>query len=270
MSENVRAILNILQMWGLRVAAAIAILIIGRILAGLVRTGVHKALNRAKVDVSVARFLGNLAFALVLTFTIVAALAKFGVETASIVGVLAAAGFAVGLALQGSLSNFSAGVMILLFRPFRVGNYVQLAGVGGTVKEVQLFNTILATPDNVMVVVPNGKAYGDIITNYSAYDTRRLDLAIGISYDADIGKAMAAAHEVLKGDSRILPDPEPMVVVSELADSSVNLIVRFWTKGSDYWDVKFDTQRALKEAYDASGIEIPFPQRVVHLIDQKG
>ncbi|MEJ2218298.1 MAG: mechanosensitive ion channel [Gemmatimonadota bacterium] len=270
MSDNARAIVELLQVYGLRVLAAIAILIIGRILAGLVRAGVHKALARAKVDVSVARFLGNLGFALVLTFAVVAALSKFGVETASIVGVLAAAGFAVGLALQGSLANFSAGVMILLFRPFHVGDYVQIAGVGGTVKEVQLFNTILATPDNVMVVVPNGKAYGDIISNYSAYDTRRIDLAIGISYDADIGKAMAAAHDVVKGEARILPDPEPMVVVSELADSSVNLIVRVWTQGADYWNVKFDMQRALKEAFDASGIEIPFPQRVVHLIDQKG
>jgi small conductance mechanosensitive channel len=270
MSDNARAIIEVLQVYGLRVLAAIAILIIGRILAGMVRAGVNRALGRAKIDVSVVRFLGNLGFALVMTFTVVAALSKFGVETASIVGVLAAAGFAVGLALQGSLGNFSSGVMILLFRPFRVGDYVQVAGVGGTVKEVQLFNTVLATPDNVMVVVPNGKVYGDIISNYSAYDTRRMDLAIGISYDADIGRAMAAAQEVVKGEARILPDPEPMVVVSELADSSVNLIVRVWTQGADYWNVKFDTQRALKEAFDASGIEIPFPQRVVHLMDQKG
>ncbi|MEJ2186850.1 MAG: mechanosensitive ion channel [Gemmatimonadota bacterium] len=270
MSDNARAIIEVLQVYGLRVLAAIAILVIGRILAGMVRAGVHRALGRAKIDVSVVRFLGNLGFALVMTFTVVAALSKFGVETASIVGVLAAAGFAVGLALQGSLGNFSSGVMILLFRPFRVGDYVQVAGVGGTVKEVQLFNTVLATPDNVMVVVPNGKVYGDIISNYSAYDTRRMDLTIGISYDADIGRAMAAAQEVVKGEARILPDPEPMVVVSELADSSVNLIVRVWTQGADYWNVKFDTQRALKEAFDASGIEIPFPQRVVHLMDQKG
>ncbi len=270
MSENASAILQLLEVYGLRVLAAVAILVVGRIVAGFVRTGVRRGLERAKADVSVARFLGNLAFALVLTFAVVAALSKFGVETASIVGVLAAAGFAIGLALQGSLSNFSAGVMILLFRPFRVGDYVQIAGVGGTVKEVQLFNTVMATPDNVMVVVPNGKAYGDIITNYSAYDTRRIDLAIGISYDADIGQAMAAAQDVVKGEARILEDPAPMVVVSELADSSVNLIVRVWTQRADYWDVKFDTQRALKEAFDASGIEIPFPQRVVHLIDQKG
>jgi small conductance mechanosensitive channel len=196
---------------------------------------------------------------------VLAALAKFGIQTASFVAVLGAAGFAIGFALQGSLSNFAAGVLLLVFRPFKVGDYVEAGGVAGSVKEIQIFNSVLATPDNVKITVPNGKIYGDVIRNYAGYETRRVDWPVGIAYDAPIGKAMDVILNILKSDERILGDPEPLVAVGELADSSVNLVVRGWAKGSDYWSLKFDLTRRIKEELDAAGIEIPFPQRVVHM-----
>ena len=199
-------------------------------------------------------------------FAVLAALAKFGIQTASFVAILGAAGFAVGFALQGSLANFAAGVLILVLRPFRVGDFIDAAGVAGNVKEIQLFTTIIATPDNIKIMVPNGKIFGDVIKNITGYDTRRIDLVIGIGYSSDIQKAYDVMMSLIKGDSRILADPAPQIAVSELADSSVNFVVRPWVNRGDYWDVKFDLTRKIKEEFDKNDIEIPFPQRVVHMV----
>jgi small conductance mechanosensitive channel len=249
---------------GLKVVGAILILLLGRILAGFLRGLVKRLLARRQTEPGLINFISGLVYALVIVFAFVAALAKFGIQTASFVAVLGAAGFAVGFALQGSLSNFASGVMLLAFKPFRVGDYIEAAGVSGSVQDIQLFNTILHTPDNVRIIVPNAKAFGDVIKNYSANDTRRVDLLIGIGYDSPIDKAIRTVDGLIKSESRILTDPESMIAVSELADSSVNLVVRCWVKKEDYWDVKFELTRKIKEAFDQNDIEIPFPQRVVH------
>jgi small conductance mechanosensitive channel len=251
--------------YGLKIIGAIIILIIGRIAAGIARRAVRKLLERTKTDPTIVSFAGSFIFILILLLTVLAALAKFGVQTASFVAVLGAAGFAIGFALQGSLSNFAAGVMILLFRPYKVGDYIEVASVSGTAQEIHLFNTILATLDNIKVIVPNSKIYGDVIKNIWAYDTRRVDMEFGIAYDAPIQKAIEIIMNIIKEDERILSDPEPMVAVSELADSSVNFTVRPWAASENYWPVFFDTTRKVKESFDENGIEIPFPQRVVHM-----
>jgi small conductance mechanosensitive channel len=256
--------------YGLKIIGAIIILIVGRIAAGAVRSIVRRILNRAKVDATVVTFFATLAYFLVLTFTIVAALAKFGIQTASFVAILGAAAFAIGFALQGSLANFAAGVMILLFRPYKVGDFIEAAGVAGTVVEVHIFTTIINTPDNIKIIVPNSRIYGDVIKNITGNDTRRVDLVIGISYDAPIGKAHEVAMNVMKADPRVLGEPGPQVAVAELADSSVNLVVRPWVKKEDYWAVRFDVTRKIKEAFDDNGIEIPFPQHVVHMASHSG
>jgi small conductance mechanosensitive channel len=251
--------------YGLQIVGAIIILVVGRIAAGICRSIVTRVLEKGKADPAIVSFTGSLIFILVITFAVLAALAKFGIQTASFVAVIGAAGFAVGFALQGSLSNFASGVLILAFRPFRVGDFIDAAGVMGTVKEIHLFTTTLATPDNVKIIVPNSKLYGDIIKNYSANETRRVDLVIGISYGSSIQQAYEVIESLLKADKRILADPAPQIAVSELADSSVNFVVRPWVKGADYWDVRFEMTRKIKEAFDERGIEIPFPQRTVHM-----
>lgn len=257
-------ILEFVTVYGLRVVGALVVLIVGRFIAGAVRNGVRRALQKRDTDPGLVGFLGSIAYTLVMVAVIVAALGNFGVEAASFVAIIGAAGFAVGFALQGSLSNFAAGVMILLFRPYKVGDFINAAGVGGTVKGIDLLATTLATPDNVKILVPNGKLFGDTITNYSVYDTRRVDLLLGIGYSSSIDKAYDVMRRLIAADERILKEPEPMMAVGELADSSVNLIVRVWVNRADYWNVKFDLTRQAKEAFDAEGIEIPFPQRVVH------
>ena len=255
-------------MYGLKIIGAILILFLGRIAAGIGRKIVTKALEKSKTDPAVTSFVGSLTYFLILTFTVLAALAKFGIQTASFVAVLGAAAFAIGFALQGSLANFAAGVLILVLRPFKIGDYIDSAGVAGTVKDIQLFTTVLATPDNIKIMVPNGKIFGDVIKNFSAYDTRRVDLVIGIGYTSDIQKAYDIMMNLIKEDGRILSDPATQIAVSELADSSVNFVLRPWVKKEDYWNVKFDLTRKIKETFDENGIEIPFPQQVVHMISQ--
>jgi small conductance mechanosensitive channel len=250
----------------LKIVGAVLILILGRLLAGMVRRGIGRLLRRTHTEEAIVGFAANLGFTLVIVFTLIAALAKFGVQTASFVAVLGAAGFAVGFALQGSLSNFASGIMILVFRPFKVGDLIEAAGVLGIVKDIQLFNTVLATLDNVKIIVPNGKVYGDVIKNISGYDTRRVDLVFGIGYASSMQKAYDIMQGLLKADARILADPAPQIAVSELADSSVNFVVRPWVKAEDYWDVRFDLTRKIKERFDDASIEIPFPQRTVHLL----
>jgi len=251
--------------YGGQVLGALATLAIGYLIARLARRLAIRWLQRTDVAPAVQAFVGRLLYVAILVFAVVASLARFGVQTTSFVAILGAAGFAVGFALQGALSNFAAGVLILLLRPFRMGDFIEAAGVAGTVKDIQLFATVLATPDNVKVIVPNGKIYGEVIRNYAGYGTRRLDVVIGVSYDTSIDDAASIARAVMAEDERTLAQPGPEVLVSELADSSVNLTLRAWVQGKDYWDVRFDLMRNLKRALDDAGIEIPFPQTVVHM-----
>jgi small conductance mechanosensitive channel len=255
--------------YGIKIVGAIVVLIVGRIVAGTARKGVRKGLERGKTDPAITSFTSSLAYYLVLIFTVLAALKNFGFETASLVAVLGAAGFAVGFAMQGSLSNFAAGVMLLVFHPFRIGDFVEAGGVMGTVKDMRLFTTVLTTPDNIRIIVPNGKIFGDTIKNITAEDTRRVDMVVGIGYGSPIDRAMEIMQELLAADPRILQDPAPQIAVAELADSSVNFVVRPWVAKADYWAVKFDFTRQVKEEFDRHGIEIPFPQRTVHMLQEK-
>lgn len=252
--------------YGLRIIGAILILFIGRIAAGVSRKVVRKMLENVKTEPTIVSFVGSLIYVLILTFTVLAALAKFGVETTSMIAVLGAAAFALGFAMRDSLSNFAAGFLILVLRYYKVGDYIQSAGISGTVKEIQLFSTVLATPDNVKIMVPSGKIFGDVIKNFSVNDTRRIDLEVGIGYGSSIQKAMEIVMNLMKEDKRILAEPEPQITVSELADSSVNLIARPWVRKENYWPVKNDHIRKIKEAFDQNNIEIPFPQHVVHMV----
>lgn len=263
-SDIVPTLVDFATTYGLKVVGAIVVLIVGRIVANVLRSVVRRINGKAKTDPTVGAFLENMVYYLVMTFTVLAALGNFGVETASIVAVLGAAGFAVGFAMQGSLANFAAGVMLLIFRPYRLGDMIEVGGKTGVVKDMTLFTTVLNTPDNVRVIVPNGKIFGDTIQNITAEETRRVDMVVGIGYGSDIGKATAIIRKVLAADSRVLNDPEPQVAVAELADSSVNLVVRPWCRTADYWGVKFDFTEQIKEEFDREGIEIPFPQTVIH------
>ncbi len=271
--ENIQGILDTLipsiTTYGLRILGAILILIIGRIISGLLGRVVGRALIRGNVDVSLRGFLISLTRIAVMAFAVVASLAKFGVETTSFVAVLGAAGFAVGFALQGSLGNFASGVMILIFKPIKVGDLVEIAGYLGIVDEIGLFVTIIITPDNQKVIVPNGKITSDVINNVNGMGTRRVDMSAGISYSDDIEKAKSICMEVMAKNEKVLADPAPYVGVSEMGDSSVNLAVRPWCKGEDYWMVHFEITQGIKEAFDAAGVVIPFPQRDVHLFETK-
>lgn len=263
--ENVMdKIVEFATTYGIKVIGAILLLLAGRIVAGWVRKGVRKALGRGNTDPAIISFASGMAYYLVLIFTVLAALGSFGVETASLVAVLGAAGFAIGFALQGSLSHFAAGVMLLIFRPYRIGDYIEAGGASGTVKEMGILTTVLHTPDNIKILVPNGKVFGDTIKNVTANETRRIDLVIGISYGSSIQKAQEIMAKILADDPRVLKDPAVQIAVAELADSSVNMIVRPWVKTSDYWGVRLDVTRKIKEEFDAQGIEIPFPQVVMH------
>jgi len=253
--------------YGGQLLGAIVTLIVGYVLARISRRVVLRLLKRSETPPAITSFVSRMTFIAILVFAIIASLAKFGVQTTSFVAVLGAASFAIGFALQGSLSNFAAGVLILLLRPFKVGDYIEVAGVTGSVKDIQLFTTILATSGNVKVLVPNGKIFGDTIKNYAGYETRRLDVSIGIGYSVSIEKALSVAYEVLVADDRILTEPAPQVLVSDLADSSVNLVLRGWVNRANYGAALSDLKRCIKEAFDENGIEIPFPQLVIHTAD---
>ena len=250
--------------YGGQALGAIVTLIVGYLLARLMRRIVKRWLAKTELALALQRFVTQITYVGILVFAIVASLARFGIQTTSFVAILGAAGFAIGFALQGSLANFAAGVLILVLRPYKIGDFVEAGGVSGAVQDIQLFTTVLATPDNVKVMVPNAQIYGGVIRNYNGYETRRIDLVVGIGYSDSIEDAFDAAHHVMGADGRILSDPAPEVMVSELADSSVNLNLRLWVTGADYWGVLFDLTRAIKETYDARGIDIPYPQSVVH------
>jgi len=251
--------------YGIQILAAIVILLVGRFVAGQVRRGIKRVMDARGVDPSLSGFVGSLAYFAIMAFTVIAVIGRFGVQTASFVAILGAASFAIGMALQGTLANFASGVMILLFRPFTTGDVIEAAGVKGSVKDIQIFSTTINTPDNVKIIVPNGQLYGGIIKNFNGYDTRRVDMTMGIGYGSDMDQAMQIIRDLLAADSRVLKDPAITVAVAELADSSVNIIVRPWVKSGDYWGVFFDFNKSCKEAFDKAGIDIPFPQTVVHL-----
>jgi small conductance mechanosensitive channel len=260
----------------LQLLAAAAIFFIGRFVANLIANLVHKAMAKAKVDPTLNKFVRNLLYTTLLMFVIIAALNKLGVQTGSFIAIVGAAGLAVGLALQGSLSNFAAGVLMIIFKPIRLNDFVEVGGATGTVKEIGIFNTIIAGPDNVRIIIPNSQVTGANITNYTVNGTRRVDLVngtrrvdlvIGVSYEDDIKKAKEVMLAVLKEHPKVLDTPEPFVGVKELADSSVNYAVRPWCKAADYWDVYFDITENVKYALEANGLTIPFPQRDVHMIN---
>ena len=257
---------DIVTAWGLKVIAAIAIFIIGRWVAMLVRRIVRRLMDKAKVESIITSFVSSIAYIALLAFVVIAALGQLGIQTTSFIAILGAAGLAIGLALQGSLANFAAGFLMIIFRPFRVGNFIEGAGVAGIVEEIQIFTTILKTPDNKIIIVPNAKLAGDNITNYSAMETRRVDMTVGVAYDADLAHVKNVLNDIISRDERILAEPASQVVVAELADSSVNFVVRVWTKSADFWAVKCDMTETIKNRFDAEGIGIPFPQRDIHIV----
>ena len=251
--------------WAINITLAIVVFIIGRMVAGFVVRLVNRIMKRSRMDEILVNFICSILNAVLLLFVIVAALDQLGVDTTSLIALMGAAGLAVGLALQNSLQNFAAGVMLIVFRPFKAGDFVEAGGTMGVVETISIFSTMLRTPDNREVIVPNGNIYGGNITNFSARPTRRVDLIFGIGYDDDIRKAKEIMTKLVVEDERILKDPAPQIVVGELADSSVNFHLRPWVKSADYWDVYFDLTEKVKLAFDEEGISIPFPQMDLHL-----
>ena len=268
-SSIISKLYGILAIYGVRVVAAIAIFVVGRWVAKALRNFLSRLMTRQKVDQTLNTFVTGLSYMALMAFVIIAALNQLGIQTASLIAVLGAAGLAIGLALQGSLSNFAAGVLMIVFKPFKAGDYIEGGGTAGTVEEIQIFSTHLYTPDNKTVIVPNSKMMSDNIVNYSAKGTRRVDMTFGIGYGDDIDKARSVIQTIIDQDDRVMKDPETVIVVSALADSSVNFAVRVWTRADDYWGFYFDTTEAVKKAFDAENISIPFPQRDVHIIEKK-
>ena len=260
---------DIVAAWGLKVLAAIAIFIIGRWVAMAVRKGVRRMMDRASVDPMIVGFVGSITYIALLAFVIIAALGQLGIQTTSFIAILGAAGLAIGLALQGSLANFAAGFLMILFRPFKVGDFIEGAGVAGVVESIQIFTTTMKTGDNKTIIIPNAKLSGDNIVNYSAKPTRRVDMTVGVAYDADLSKVRDVLKDIISKESRIHADPEPLIAVAELADSSVNFVVRVWTNTGDYWGVMFAMNETVKNRFDAEGIGIPFPQRDLHIVSGK-
>ncbi len=262
---DIQAWVAIATEFGLRVIGAIIILVLGRIVAGVLSGGVKKAMVKADSAPALINFASSLVRTGIMLIAIIAALAKFGIQTTSFVAILGAAGFAVGMAMQGSLGNFAAGVLILIFKPFRIGDVVDAAGSKGKIIDIGLFSTTMNTPDNQKIIIPNGAVTGGTITNVNAYATRRVDMTAGIGYSDDIGKAKQVLTNLVEKHELVLKDPAPTIEVVELADSSVNFVVRPWVKTADYWTVYFDVTRSIKEQFDANGISIPFPQQDVHM-----
>lgn len=251
--------------FGINLVTAIVIFFVGKWIVALVIKGLTKAMQKGDIDTTLSRFIANLARMLLMLFVIIAAINALGVQTASLIALLGAAGLAVGLAMQGSLANFAAGVLIVLFRPYKVGDWIEGGGVSGAVEEVQILTTVLKTGDNKRVIIPNSQIMGTTITNYSANETRRVDLVVGVSYSDDLDKVRKELEGLVAADERILKDPAVTIAVSELADSSVNFVLRPWVKTADYWGVYFDLTEAIKKRFDEVGISIPFPQQDVHI-----
>jgi small conductance mechanosensitive channel len=269
MEDLVSNVWELLTIYGLKVIAAVVVFVVGRWIAKGLTKFAEKVMNKRRVDTTIVSFVANMTYIALLVFVVLAALGQLGIQTTSFIAVIGAAGLAIGLALQGSLANFAAGFLMIIFRPFKVGDYIEGAGVGGTVEVIQIFTTQLKTPDNKTVIIPNAALTAGNITNYSAKGTRRVDLVFGIGYGDDIDHAKKVIMDVLAKEERILKDPATTIGVVELADSSVNFAVRPWVKADDYWNVYFNLTENIKKSFDAQGISIPFPQRDVHMYEHK-
>ena len=256
--------------WAIRGASALLVLVIGMWVAGKLKTLTINAINRSpNLDETLAGFVGSLVYYLVVAFVIIAVLSKVGIQTTGLAALIGAAGLAIGLALQGTLGHLASGVMLIAFRPIKVGDFVEAGGHAGTVKEISPFTTIMATPDNVKIIIPNGDVWSGAIKNFSGYNQRRVDFVFGISYDSDIDKAMATIGAEVDKDTRVMSTPKPpQIVVGNLGDSSVDIIVRVWCQSPDYWGIKFDLTKAVKERFDAEGINIPFPTQTHYQVKQ--
>lgn len=255
--------------WGLKILVALAIFVVGRWVASISGSVTSKIVSRAGMDEMLSRFLAKLSVVVITAVAIIAALDHLGVNTTSLIAVLGAAGLAIGLALQGSLSNFASSIMIMVFKPFRVGDFVDAGGTTGTVQDIGMFHTRMTTTDNQLIIVPNSAIMGNNIVNYTINDTRRINETVGISYDDDPAKAREILLGLIRADERILADPEPLVWVNQFGDSSVNLVVRCWTSTGDFWQVRADFLEGVKREFDKHGISIPFPQRGIHHYEHK-
>ncbi len=251
--------------FGIDLIAAIIILIVGRIAVGFVVRAIRLGMRKNGIDKTLETFICNLVKWALMIVVIIAAISQLGIHTTSFVAIFGAAGLAVGLALQGSLSNFAAGVLIFLFRPYKAGDWIEAAGIAGSVEQVQILTTVLRTGDNKRVIVPNSQIMNSVITNYSANDTRRIDLVIGVGYDDDLDKTRRVLEEIVAADERVLKEPAPQIAVSELGASSVDFVVRPWVSTPDYWGTRFDLTETIKKRFDQEGISIPYPQQDVHL-----
>lgn len=263
-------IVEIITVYGLDVIGALAILILGWIIAGWVRGAVDKSLSRVpNMDGTLRPFLSNLVRWVVLAFVIVAVLNQFGVETTSMIAVLGAAGLAIGLALQGTLSNVASGVMLLILRPFKVGDFITAGSLSGTIVEIGLFTSELKTPDGVYIMAPNSQIWNTTITNFSRNSTRRIDIVVGVAYDDDLDVAQKALQDLMDGEALVLKTPAPETMIKSLGDSSVNINMRCWVNTADYWAAFFSLNKGAKAAVEDAGCSIPFPQRDVHLFEDK-
>ena len=256
--------------YGTKILGALIILIVGFWVAKMIKKGIAGLMEKRGVDATLISFVASLLHMAMKIFVIVAALEKLNIKTTSFIAILGAAGLAIGLALQGSLANFAAGILMIIFKPFRVGDFIEAGGAMGSVAEIGIFTTVLKSPDNKKIIIPNAGVTGGNITNFNVNGTRRIEIVAGISYDDDIDKAKAILNDIVASDDRILKDPAPQVAMSEMADSSVNFVVRPWVKPEDYWGVFFDTTETIKKKFDEADISIPFPQRDVHLYEHKG
>lgn len=267
-AEIIKTLTDWTTLYSIKIVAAILIFLIGKWVAGKIARLGARLFEKNNIDVTLIKFFENIIYYALLTIVIIAGLGQLGINTTSFLTIVGAAGLAIGLALKDSLSNFASGVMLIMFRPYKVGDFINTSGVSGTVQDIALFNTILNTPDNQKVIIPNSSITSNVITNVTANDTRRVDLIIGIGYDDDIKKAKELLENIIKSDTRILDDPPCNIAVSELADSSVNFVVRPWVKTSEYWNVFFDLTEKIKTTFDKEGISIPYPQQDIHLYNQ--
>ncbi len=267
--EQIQTIIAYVTDYGLKVVYALVIFIVGKWIAKLVCGLIKKAMKKSKVDAILVGFVSNIAYYVLMIVVIIAAVQKLGIQTTSFIAVLGAAGLAVGLALQGSLSNFASGVLIIMFRPFKIGDFVEAGGVTGVIDEIGILVVHMHTPDNKGIIVPNSQIMNAHIVNYNKHEIRRVDMVFGIGYGDDIDKTKAVLADILAKDERVLEDPAPAIAVSALADSSVNFNVRPWCDAADYWGVFLDTHESVKKRFDAEGISIPFPQTDVHLFKEE-
>ena len=264
----VEKVIDGLALYGMKIIAAVLILVVGLWVAKKVKNCFVSTLQKREVDPTLVGFFASLIHGALVIFIVIAAIGKLGVQTTSFVAVIGAAGLAVGLALQGSLSNFAAGVLLILFKPFKAGDFVKAGGEAGVIVEVGILTTEIKTPDNIQIIMPNSSIMGGSITNVSAHPTRRVDMTVGVGYGDDLNKAKKIMEDLLAADERVLKDPAVTIAVANLGDSSVDFVVRPWVKSADYWAVKFDFTKAVKEKFDAEGISIPFPQRDIHVFQE--